>query len=85
MDGLGRLDGWRWIFVIEGVVTAAYGICVKWLVPDWPEQAKFLTNDERTLQKAKMTQDDGEASMDRLTPAARKRIFLDWKIYLGCL
>ncbi|KAL2857209.1 major facilitator superfamily domain-containing protein [Aspergillus pseudoustus] len=85
MDGLGGLDGWRWIFVIEGVVTAAYGICVKWLVPDWPERAKFLTNDERTLQKAKMTQDDGEASMDRLTPAARKRIFLDWKIYLGCI
>ncbi|KAL4914791.1 major facilitator superfamily domain-containing protein [Aspergillus aurantiobrunneus] len=85
MDGLGNLDGWRWIFVIEGVITAAYGIGVKWLVADWPDKASFLTDDERTLQKAKMTQDDGEASMDRLTPAARKRIFFDWKIYLGCI
>lgn len=85
MDGLKGLEGWRWIFIIEGVITAAYGICVKWLVVDWPNEAKYLNDDEKSLQKAKMTQDDGEASMDRLTPAAMKRIFLDWKIYLGCM
>ena len=85
MDGLRGLEGWRWVFIIEGVITAAYGICVRWLVVDWPDEANYLNDDEKALQKAKMTQDDGEASMDRLTPATTKRIFLDWKIYLGCM
>ncbi|KAL2820980.1 major facilitator superfamily domain-containing protein [Aspergillus cavernicola] len=85
MDGLGGLDGWRWIFIIEGMITVTYGICAKWLVVDWPDSAKFLKDDQKALQKAKMMQDDGEAAMDRLTPAARKRIFLDWKIYIGCI
>jgi hypothetical protein len=85
MDGLCKLEGWRWIFIIEGVITTTYGVCAKFLVVDWPGDAKFLTNDERELLKEKMAQDDGEARMDRLTPSARKRIFLDWKIYAGAM
>jgi hypothetical protein len=85
MDGLGGLEGWRWIFIIEGVVTTTYGVCAKFLVVDWPDAAKFLTDDERALLREKMAQDDGDARMDRLTPLARKRIFLDWKIYAGAM
>lgn len=29
MDGLGGLRGWQWLFILEGSVTAIYGILLK--------------------------------------------------------
>ena len=29
MDGLGHLRGWQWIFIIEGLLTACYGVILK--------------------------------------------------------
>jgi hypothetical protein len=55
-----------------------------WIV-DWPETAKFLTEEERALLIEKLSQDSGEAKMNRLDKAAAKRIFTDWKIWVGTL
>jgi MFS family permease len=35
MDGLGGLDGWAWIFILEGLITFAVGKC-KLLQPQLP-------------------------------------------------
>lgn len=34
MDGIGGYGGWRWIFIIEGLVTVLFGILCPFLVPD---------------------------------------------------
>ncbi|CAG5148379.1 uncharacterized protein ALTATR162_LOCUS2192 [Alternaria atra] len=83
MDGIAGYGGWRWIFIIEGIVTVAAGVITKFWVTDWPEEAKFLNDEERALLIARLSADTGDAVMNRLDKKAAKRIFSDPKIYLG--
>ncbi|KAF2266179.1 MFS general substrate transporter [Lojkania enalia] len=85
MDGIAGYGGWRWIFIIEGILTTVIGFVAKFWVTDWPETASFLNDDERALLIARLSSDSGDAVMDRLDKRAAKRIFSDPKIYLGVL
>ncbi|KAL8907119.1 MAG: hypothetical protein Q9207_001611 [Kuettlingeria erythrocarpa] len=47
MDGVGGYEGWRWIFILEGILTV-FVACVAFLtIYDFPETAQFLTESER--------------------------------------
>ncbi|GAA5157637.1 MFS transporter [Pseudonocardia eucalypti] len=48
MHGLLGLDGWQWMFILEGVPTAVFALAVPWLLTDRPEQARWLTAEQRT-------------------------------------
>lgn len=83
--GGGYNNGWRWIFIIEGLATVVIAIVAKFLIPDWPESAKFLDSDERALLIRRLASDHagGVAIMNRLDKSAARRVFSDGKIYLG--
>ncbi|EEP76479.1 predicted protein [Uncinocarpus reesii 1704] len=86
MGGLGGYTGWRWIFIIEGLLSIVLAVPAKFLIADWPEQAKFLTEEEKRYVQTRSSQDvGGGARMDRLDGQAWKRIMSDWKIYVGSL
>lgn len=55
------------------------------MVVDWPETAKFLTDEERALLIARLSVETGDARMDRLDKRSAKRVFGDWKIYCGII
>lgn len=83
MAGLGGYNGWRWIFLIEGLATVVLAACSKFIIVDWPEDAKFLTPAERELLLRRLRIDDKGITMDRFDSKARLRTFGDYKIYLG--
>jgi sugar phosphate permease len=82
MDGIGGYGGWRWTFILEGIATVLIAIGSYWIVPDWPETAKFLTDDERRLLIARLAQDRGNTHMNHWNKKTANRIFSDVKIYL---
>ena len=41
------LQGWQWLFILEGLPAFFLGIAVLFLLTDRPHQAKWLTPDER--------------------------------------
>jgi MFS family permease len=47
MDGIGGKPGWAWIFILEGLATIVVGIVSYWMVHDFPDEATFLTPDDR--------------------------------------
>ncbi|KAJ6440498.1 MFS nicotinic acid transporter Tna1 [Purpureocillium lavendulum] len=49
MDGVGGLEGWRWIFILEGIVTVLVAVLAFFLLYDFPETAEFLTEEERAF------------------------------------
>ena len=83
MAGIRGYNGWRWIFIIEGLATVVLAVIAKFTIVDWPETAKFLNPNERQLLLRRLEKDAGEARMDHLDRKAKRRAFGDWKIYLG--
>lgn len=83
MAGIGGYDGWRWIFIIEGLFTVVVASLSWIIIPDWPEKARFLNDDERRMLLLRLEEDRGAANMDRMDKSSTKRVFKDYKIYLA--
>jgi MFS transporter, ACS family, tartrate transporter len=42
-----NIDGWRWLFILEGAPAILFGVVTVFFLTDWPRQAKWLAPDER--------------------------------------
>lgn len=47
MDGLGRLAGWRYLFLLEGLPPIILSVVAYFGLPDYPQTAKMLDQEER--------------------------------------
>ncbi|KAL4071697.1 major facilitator superfamily domain-containing protein [Scleroderma yunnanense] len=47
MNGLGGLQGWSWIFILEGLATVLVGFVALIVMVDYPSSAGFLTPEEQ--------------------------------------
>jgi ACS family tartrate transporter-like MFS transporter len=43
-----QLAGWRWLFILEGIPAIAIGVVTVFYLTDWPSQARWLLDDERS-------------------------------------
>ena len=91
MAGLGGKDGWAWIFIIEGLATTVVAFASFFMVHDFPDDAKFLSEEDRLrvlrrLKADKQSSAEHEEFKMQYFWAAVK----DWKtytsavIYMGC-
>lgn len=62
MEGIRGYSGWRWVFIIEGLLTAVVGLICFFLVSDFPEEVKWLNDEERDYLRAKLAKDVGKAN-----------------------
>ncbi|KAB8207859.1 major facilitator superfamily domain-containing protein [Aspergillus parasiticus] len=54
VSGARGLSGWQWLFLTEGVITVAFGISLIFIFPDFPPQAKWLTDKEKAFIQARL-------------------------------
>ena len=47
LDGRAGLSGWQWLFLLEGIPTALLGISVLLVLDDTPQQAHWLSPEEK--------------------------------------
>ncbi|KAK9427140.1 major facilitator superfamily domain-containing protein [Lipomyces doorenjongii] len=84
LDGKRGYHGWRWIFIIEGVATCVIALAFFFLIVDFPEDAKFLTVNERAYVKAKLAADVGDSQQNQKTTVQEVlEVFRDYKLYLA--
>ena len=83
MDGVHGLSNWRWIFILEGILTILIGIAAFFLVPDFPQQARWLTHEERTFVMARVGTSENEAQSGAVTLRSIVTFFSDIKNILG--
>lgn len=61
-DGAGGIPGWRWLLLVEGVVTVAYGLGLYLVLPDYPHSGSsrhFPSGDMRRLALLHILHDRG--------------------------
>jgi MFS transporter, ACS family, tartrate transporter len=58
MHGLGGLEGWHWLFLLEGLPAIVLGVVVLFYLPDGPRHARWLTADEREWLVARLARDE---------------------------
>lgn len=84
MAGIGGRPGWAWIFILEGLLTILIGIVSFWVVQDFPDEAKFLSPDDRArvIRRLKLDQ-QSSASHEDFKMTYFWQSFWDWKMWLG--
>ncbi|OAX80147.1 hypothetical protein ACJ72_05522 [Emergomyces africanus] len=70
MHGMRGYLGWRWIFILEGLLTCVFSCAFFFIIPDFPEDVKWLNEEERAFIRAKLAKDVG---------AAGHEVSLGWK------
>jgi MFS family permease len=77
MNGFAGLAGWKWLFIIEGLPAALLGLAALWLLPDRPDAATFLTDEERRAVLARIASERREDERRHLWSAlADKRVLI---------
>jgi len=82
MKGIGGKPGWAWIFILEGLATVIVGVISYWMVHDFPDEAKFLREDERARVIRRLRADKQHSAQHetfRLEYAWQS--LKDWKTY----
>ncbi|KAK4702792.1 MFS transporter, ACS family, pantothenate transporter, partial [Phenoliferia sp. Uapishka_3] len=80
MHGVGGLEGWRWIFILEGIATVIVAVASFWMLHDYPATAKFLDERERRFVVARLARDDSGLAT-RYDTKFISQAFLDWKVW----
>ncbi|KAJ5950057.1 hypothetical protein N7454_001641 [Penicillium verhagenii] len=62
VSGAGGLSGWQWLFLTEGIATVIFGVAIWFLLPDFPETAKWLTDREKKFIQARLPSNSPRAS-----------------------
>ncbi|KAK2629871.1 hypothetical protein QTJ16_000691 [Diplocarpon rosae] len=84
MDHLRGYRGWRWIFILEGVLTCVVALAAYFTLPSFPEDAKWLCDSERAYVKARLQADQGRSAAERkIMLRDVRRVFKDFKVILG--
>lgn len=84
MDGVGGKPGWAWIFILEGLATLIIAIISFWMVQDFPDEATFLSEDDRArvLRRLKLDK-QSSAEHEEFKMAYVWSSLKDWKTYSG--
>jgi len=51
------LQGWRWLFIVEGIPAIVFGIITVFYLTDWPREARWLPPEERDWITAELEQE----------------------------
>ncbi|KAJ0333131.1 hypothetical protein COL922a_011008 [Colletotrichum nupharicola] len=80
MDGLGGLLAWRWLFIIEGSLTVLIACGAFFILPDFPANTKWLTEQERQMAMWRMEVD--AAGEEDWTSSSEQPIFAGFKMII---
>ncbi|GAC93479.1 transporter [Pseudozyma hubeiensis SY62] len=84
MNGTGGYSGWRWIFIIIGLVTFVAGVLSFWFCVDFPDTATFLSDSERRAVIYRLQQDQQfSAAGEGFKWTNVWKAFADWKLWAG--
>jgi MFS transporter, ACS family, tartrate transporter len=86
LDGLGGLQGWQWMFLLEGLPVVFIGLALLWVLADRPEDVTWLTDDERRIVRERLAAEQRPRELRHFSAAVRDvRVILLALVQFGFL
>lgn len=85
MDGIAGLEGWRWIFILEGLATVVLGVACFFLLIDTPALSKrWLSAEEIRYLELSMFIKQGGTFHEESGVKWRdlKMVVTNWRVYV---
>lgn len=83
------MSSWRWLLILEGIPALVCGLLTYFLLPSCPEEAGFLTADEKQWVQAELAREERgklkEHQYSALQALANGRVWCLVSIYFGML
>jgi len=85
MTGVGHLQAWQWLFLIEGIPSVIFGVITLYYLTDGPTKAAWLAPDEKALLAKRLQEEEDIKKSEgehrhKLTDA-----FKSGKVWLLCI
>ncbi|KAF2238121.1 putative MFS transporter [Viridothelium virens] len=88
LNGKGGLTGWRWMFLVQGLISCVLGIVTYWWIVDFPENADqsflFLNKDEAEFAVRRIQKDRGDVQAEKFSLGKVLVHSKDVKVYGFC-
>lgn len=85
MKGIGGLGAWRWIFIMEGILTVLISVAAYFFIYSYPASAKFLTPREKEYVAARLKADGDATRNEAFSWDGVVQAFKDSKVWLFAL
>lgn len=82
MKGVGGYNGWRWIFILEGLLTVVVSTIAYFWVYNYPSTAEFLSEEERQFIQYRLKNDNDATRDENFSWSAVTDAFKDPKVWL---
>jgi len=85
MGDVGGLHAWKWIFIIEGLLTFVVSIGAYFFISDYPAKSAFLTENEKAFIEQRLTIDRDLTTNEGFNWANVSDALKDYKVWLYAL
>ncbi|KAM0712547.1 hypothetical protein Q7P37_011644 [Cladosporium fusiforme] len=83
MDGVGGLEGWRWLFIIEGCASVVVAFITCFFLSDDFESARFLNEEDKALMRIRAEINSRYNGRPEFDWAEVRRAVMDPKLYIS--
>jgi MFS family permease len=85
LDGAANIAGWRWMYLVQGLVTCVLGVVTYWWMVDFPENSHrsfyFLSEREARVATRRIQDDRQDLVPEKFSWGTLLANFADLKIY----
>jgi sugar phosphate permease len=80
-----EINGWKYIFIVQGAITIGIAIIAWFAIVDFPEneirKVKFLMADEARVVKLRLIRERGSSEGEQVSWRTIKSVALDWRVW----
>ncbi|MBB6133710.1 MAG: MFS transporter [Massilia sp.] len=80
--GQGGMDGWQWLFLLQGIPTVLLGVAVLFYLNDSLAQAPWLTAEEKTAMQTALDEDEAQRSSGTHAVHSFGAVLRDWHVWM---
>ena len=83
MGGVAGLAAWQWLFLLEAIPAVLMGVVVFFILPNNPQQARWLSDREKAWMRHRMAED--AANTGSIQRHSLRDVFTSRYVWLLCL